>query len=383
MKISDVKASRILDSRGEETIEVNVNGEMASAPEGKSVGEYESKPYHNSLDWNINFLNSFEINFPINKFEDLEKVEELIKKEIGLKDIKEFGANALFALESAILKALAVSKKKELWQIINSRARKFPRPAGNAVGGGLHSKKFEQHPIFQEFLLMPNEESFEENVKAMNQTYETIGKILNTNEKNDEGAWQTELGEVEVLDILDKLRGNLDLGLDIAASSFYKEGTYKYKVNFDRKRQIEFVNLLIEKYNLLYVEDPLEQEDFDGFAKISKKALVVGDDLTVTHADRLRKAIEMKSINAMIIKPNQNGSLTEVKKIFEMCKKNKIKTILSHRSGETMDDALADYAFGFGADFIKCGISGEVREVKLKRMIEIEQSISMKGEKKV
>lgn len=382
MKIKELKAGKILDSRGQETIEVLVNGCCASAPEGKSTGKHETLIYHNSIDWNINFLNSFEIDFPIGKFSDLEKVEELIKKELGLKDIKEFGANALFALESAILKALAVSRGKELWQVVNSRARKFPRPAGNAVGGGLHSKEFEEHPFFQEFLLIPKKESFEENVRIMNEKYEQIGKILSAQEKNDEGAWQTELGEIEVLEIIDKLRGDIDIGLDIAASSFFKDGNYKYKVTMNREQQIKFVDLLIEKYNLLYVEDPLEEEDFEGFSLILKKALVVGDDLTATHIERIKKAIETKAINAMIIKPNQNGSLVEVAKIFDLCKKNKIKTIMSHRSGETMDDALADYAFGFGADFIKCGISGKEREAKLNRMTEIEKSMPKKEEKK-
>ena len=120
----------------------------------------------------------------------------------------------------------------------------------------------------------------------------------------------------------------------------------------------------------------MQEEDFDAFSQINKKnTLVVGDDLTATHISRVEKAIKNKSINAMIIKPNQNGSLLEVKKIFDICKKKGIKTILSHRSGETMDSALADYAFGFGADFIKCGISTPWREIKLQRMIEIENSL--------
>ncbi|MEK6800435.1 MAG: phosphopyruvate hydratase, partial [Nanoarchaeota archaeon] len=118
------------------------------------------------------------------------------------------------------------------------------------------------------------------------------------------------------------------------------------------------------------------EEDFEGFSKIQRKnSLVIGDDLTATQLPRLRKAINAKSINAMIIKPNQNGSLFELKKIFETCKKHKIKTILSHRSGETLDNALADYAFGFQADFIKTGISTKWREVKLNRLIEIEKEI--------
>ena len=168
----------------------------------------------------------------------------------------------------------------------------------------------------------------------------------------------------------------MNIGIDIAASSFYKNNLYRYKKDkLNKEEQINYINDLIEKYNLLYAEDPLNEKDFSGFSKISKKCLVVGDDLTVTHIDRLQKAIKNKSINAMIIKPNQNGSLIEVKKIFEICKKNRIKTILSHRSGETLDSAIADYAFAFGADFIKCGIATPYREIKLKRLIEIEKGL--------
>jgi enolase len=126
---------------------------------------------------------------------------------------------------------------------------------------------------------------------------------------------------------------------------------------------------------LFYVEDPLDEEDFEGFSEINKEKLIVGDDLTATNLNRLQRAIIHRSINAMIIKPNQNGSLLELKKIFDVCRKSKIKTILSHRSGETMDDALADYAFGFQADYIKCGISTKWREVKLKRLAEIEKEV--------
>ena len=143
----------------------------------------------------------------------------------------------------------------------------------------------------------------------------------------------------------------------------------------NRESQIIYMNNLVEDYDLYYIEDPLQEEDFTGFSQIKKKHLVVGDDLTATQIPRLKEAIKHNSINAMIIKPNQNGSLLELKKIFDLCKANNIKTIISHRSGETMDASIADYAFAFEADFIKCGISTAWREAKLKRMIEIENSL--------
>ncbi len=377
MWIKEIRGAKILDSRGHPTIGVEINGCRASSPEGKSKGKHETKPYCESLDWSIHLIDNLKIPYEINSFDDLIRVENLIKKQYGFQDVKQFGANALFALESAVLKALAKEQKKELWQVIDPKARKFPIPVGNAIGGGLHSENFVIHPTFQEFLLIPNEKSFEKNVKIMNSIYTRIGKLLNADEKNDEGAWQLAMDNTQVLDILSEFGKEVRIGLDVASSSFYKYGFYLYgEKTLNKDEQVAHINNLIEKYNLFYVEDPVEEEDFDGFRRINKeKTLVVGDDLTVTHLDRTRGAIKNKSINAMIIKPNQNGSLLEVKKIFELCKKNNVKTVLSHRSGETMDSALADYAFGFGADFIKCGISTPWRQVKLQRMIEIERSL--------
>ena len=163
MLIKEVRARKIKDSRREDTIEVSVNECKASSPSGKSTGKFETPSYHKSINWNIKSINSLKFDFEINSFADLKKVENLIKKKFKLKDAKQFGANALFALESAILKALAKSEKKELWQVINPKAKDFPVPIGNAIGGGKHSEDFKVHPIFQEFLLIPHEKTFEKN----------------------------------------------------------------------------------------------------------------------------------------------------------------------------------------------------------------------------
>ena len=376
MIIKAVGARAVKDSRGENTIEVSINKVRASSPSGKSTGIYETKPYRKSLKWNVDFLNKIKEfdNLEINSFDDLIKIEKLLKKKLKLKNVKGFGANALFALESAILKALAKDKGIELWQVVNPKAKKFPTPVGNAVGGGLHSSN-KNKPEFQEFLLIPKEKSFSKNVRIMNQVYSKLKVKLKTKTKNDEGGLQTSLSNDEVFETLSKFK-NIRFGTDIAASSFYKKGKYNYKENkFDKKEQINYVNDLINKYNLFYVEDALDEKDFTGFAKVKSRNLIVGDDLTATQINRLEKAIRKKSINAIIIKPNQNGSLLEVKKVFEICKKHKIKTILSHRSGETLDNSLADYAFGFGADYIKCGIVTKWRRSKLDRMVEIERKL--------
>jgi enolase len=203
MIIKEVKAEKIPDSRGEPTIKVTVNQVgIASSPSGKSTGKYETKPYHTSLELSIDELNHFNPDIEVNKFDDLKKVENFICKKYHFRNARQFGANVLFALESAILKALAKEKNKQLWQIVNPKASKLPVPVGNAIGGGLHSSRFKVHPIFQEFELIPNESSFKENVRVMKEIYDEIGKMLKASEKNDEGAWQTSLNDEEILQIL-------------------------------------------------------------------------------------------------------------------------------------------------------------------------------------
>lgn len=375
MLIKEIKAHKITDSRGEKTIEVSINGSKASSPSGKSKGKHETPSYHISLDWNIKAINSLKMNFQINSFYALKRVENHIKNKYNLKNAEQFGANALFALESAILKAIAKEKNKELWQIVNQKAKGIPIPIGNAVGGGLHSQN-KDHPIFQEFLIIPKEKTISKNLNLMKNIHRKLKIILSANSQNDEGAWNTNLEEEEILQVLSKFK-KIKLGIDIAASTFYKNKYYLYKKeNLSREENINYINKLIKKYSIFYLEDPLQEEDFSGFSKI-KGRLITGDDLTVTNLIRLKKALRNKSINAIIIKPNQNGSLLELKRIFSFCKKNKIKTILSHRSGETLDTALADYSFAFQADYIKTGITTPYRENKLKRLIEIEKSLSI------
>ncbi len=379
MIIKEIRAREIKDSRGDLTIEVFVNGCKASSPNGKSTGKYETRPYYKSLRGDIDFLNSFDKKIEIKKFDELIKVENAARKRLG--------ANSLYAFESAILKALAKEKGVDLWEVINSKARKFPFPVGNVVGGGLHSSSLENRPEFQEFLVIPQAKKFSDNVKIMNFIYNKLQGILKTKEKNDEGALLVGKNNKEILDLLNKVKVDAEnkfgvkigVGIDAASSTFYRGGKYFYKDSkLSQKEQLRFMEEIIFNYGLFYLEDPLYEKDFKRFAKITKKSgdcLIAGDDLTATQIKRVRKAIRKKSINAMIIKPNQNGSLLELKEIFDICKKAGIKTILSHRSGETMDDALADYAFGFQADFIKCGVSTRWREGKLGRMEGIERAM--------
>lgn len=382
--VKKVSANSILDSRGEKTINVSIKtkqgGFSASAPNGKSKGKHEARSYRKNLEEDIKTLKKFSDYFSVERidcFDDLRRIEDIVDGHIG--------ANSLFALQSAVLKAMSNEQKKEIWELINPNAKKFPRLVGNCIGGGKHSQ-IERKPDFQEFLLVPKtkttKESFELNRKAKKETEDLLKKndTSFSGKKNDEDAWVTSMNEKEVLDVLNKL--NLPIGVDIAASSFYKRKNYNYKNPLLKRtceEQFRYLSNLINNSNLFYIEDPFDEDDFESFAKLLKKfpdRLIVGDDLTVTNYKRFQKAIEMKSINAIIVKPNQIGSLIEVKKVCELADKNHIKKVFSHRSGETNENILADLAFGFQADFFKCGITGKEREVKIKRLMDIEKSLN-------
>ncbi len=398
MKITGVTAKSILDSRKEKTVEVIINTNVgvfsASAPNGKSKGKHEAKPYRKTLEEDIKTIKKFSDYFSeeiIEKFEDLRRIEDIVDGHIG--------ANTLFALESAILKALAKEKKLDVWQLITQKSDnlRIPRLVGNCIGGGKHTSvdKDGKKPDFQEFLLIPETNSaiqaFDINLEAKFNAQFILQNVDDKfkNKKNDEDAWITSLDDKRVLEVLKDLKDNiwderrlyLDEGVDVAASTIYKRKKYHYenpKLDRTPEEQLSYLSNLIKNFHLFYIEDPFHEEDFESFAKLLKKfpdRLIVGDDLTVTNYKRLEKAIEMKSINAIIIKPNQNGSLLDVKRVVELAKENNIKTVFSHRSGETEEDILADLAFGFQADFLKCGITGKEREAKIKRLIEIEKSL--------
>jgi len=397
MKINSVSAAVVLDSRKEKTIIVsiktNVGSFSASSPSGKSTGKHEVKSYKKSLDGDIKKIKEFSDYFSEEEFtcfDCLEKIEDVVKGHVG--------ANTMFALESAVLKAIAHEKKKEVWQLINPEAKKSPRLVGNVIEGGKHSQTaplgvypkghkpqstecWGKKPDFQEFLLIAKDWN---KLKKAKQEAEIILKKLDENfeaKKTDENAWMTSLNEKIVLDILYKLKEKfkLEIGLDIAASSFYKRKKYHYlnpKLDREENEQFDYISNLIKNYGIFYVEDAFNEEDFESFSKLLKKfpdRLIVGDDLTTTNLKRLEKALEKKSINSIIVKPNQIGSLLEVKKVCELAKKHNIKIVFSHRSGETEEDILADLCFGFEADFFKCGIDGKEREAKLKRLVEIEK----------
>lgn len=381
--IKEVSAKKIKDSRKEDTILVkiktNVGVFSASSPSGKSKGKHEVKPYKKNIEGDIKSLNDLKEYFNeeiLENFNDLRRVEDIVEGHIG--------GNTLFALESAILKAMTKKQKKEIWELINPKSKKLPRLVGNCIGGGVHTKN-KKKPDFQEFLIIPNKGSVKGNFTESLKLKEKAKNILKREDKtfeskkNDENAWITSLNEKEVCDVLKSL--NVDFGIDVAASSFYKRKKYQYNnpvLKRSPEEQIAYLSNLIKNYPIIYMEDPMDEEDFEGFANLLKKiknCMIVGDDLVVTDSKRLDKAINNKSVNAIIVKPNQCGSLLEVEKVCKIAKENNIKMTFSHRSGETEETILADLAFGFGADFFKCGIDGKVRISKIERLIEIEKSL--------
>jgi len=409
MFIKEVMPSYIKNSRGERSVQIEVvtyEGRFkASAPSGKSKGKAEVISYNSKgIERSMKMLRGFcrglkHMNFLIKKVDNIKLVTELMRRfEVRF---GKFGGNVYYAMEAAFLKAAAADNGKELWEFINddvndSLKPKMPMPVGNCIGGGLHSKTIKgKKPDFQEFLLIPKEKSFSRAVTVNLRAYVYARKLLKKKQKDwrvkrsDEGAWMTSLNNEEVLDILKEVarKYKLRIGLDIAASSFYDKGYYRYKnkeLIRDKVDQSDYMEKLIKKYGIFYLEDGMHEEDFGGFkevlnsvAEIKKsKTLIVGDDLTTTNLKRVHRAIRGGAINAMIIKPNQIGSILEVKKVVEFCKKNDIVMIFSHRSGETMDDTLADYCVGFGGQFMKSGIYGRERLIKMKRVMEIERTIN-------
>lgn len=393
-KIKEIKAEKILDSRKEETIKILVKTDLgtftASSPYGKSTGKHETPAFPKSIDESIKMLAELTEKIKeigIESFNDLEKVEKIV-------DRKKIGANTLYALEASILKALAYSEKKQLWELINPDASKMPFPVGNVIGGGMHTAAVDgRKPDFQEFLIIPKLKSFSDNVNVLKKSHEIIKEILKARKVlgklNDEGAWSTSLGNEECLEILNQARDEIEkeidekieIGIDAASSSFYS-GLYHYKnpekiINVEE--QIEHISELADKFEIFYIEDPVDEEDFKNFRKFRERnsgRMIVGDDLVVSNLERFVKALKEKAIDAVILKPNQTGSLIEIKKIVYLAKKYNILTVMSHRSGETLDNTIADLAFGFQCDFLKVSPIGNENVSKLNRMIEIEKKLN-------
>lgn len=375
MKIKRLKARTILNSKGEKTIEIIINDKYtASAPTGTSIGKYEVKAFPNS-GIPINIVNktiaSNLSGLRVEEFKDLEQVENVLFEYDP--NFKKLGGNTIIAIEYALLKAMS---NNEVWKTLNPSADIVPRLLGNCVGGGLHFKG--ESTDFQEFLLSPEAERVKDADFINRKTYARIGEALKATQKTCEGAWVTQNGTEEILKLLNNIIEDavrkygieISLGVDVAANTLFQNNLYHYKNKMrSREEQIKFVNDIISKYDIKYIEDPVMDEDFEGFGEI-KGELISADDLVCTSLKRLESAKEY--ISAVIVKPNQVGSLIKTKKLIDFANENGIITVMSHRSGETMDTTIVDLAVAWEVPYIKCGIAGKERVVKLNRLKNIE-----------
>ena len=381
MKLKKLSARDVPDSRGNPTIEVTVNKKFsASCPSGASTGKNEVRAFPDGgAPVAAKFLNGYEgfKGLDFEKFEDLEQVESIMP---------DVGGNSIVALQVAILKAMSDNR---IWYYLNPKAQYLSIPLGNCVGGGAHTKF--SSTDFQEFLLLPKAKTLHDAVFANEWVYNHVGKKLNVKQKTDEGAWSLYLDAASVLKVLREtadeayreLGVKVDLGIDLAASRLYQGVMYNYKFysNSTRARKLsradhfQYVADLVKEFDLRYIEDPMQEEDFDGFKGFLKfnNLLVCGDDLVCTNINRLKKAVGR--INAVIVKPNQVGSLVKAKQVVDFAKENGITPVISHRSGETMDTWLAHLAVGWQIPIIKCSIFGKERVAKLKELKSIQGQI--------
>lgn len=395
MVIKKIILREVLDSRGNTTVEAEISGERhsvrAAAPSGASVGKYEKPafPKGGAKEGISNFNKKISEKL-IGQETDYKKIDSIISENDP--DFSHVGGNVSVAVSLAVGKLQAMEKGIEFYELFNG-APSLPFPLGNILGGGVHSGK--GSPELQEFLTIPvGAKTFKEAVLANSKVHKLVGEIIDkkmpnfTRGRNDEGAWAPPVTIEEAIEILneavDKAKSEfgfkIKTGVDLASSEFYdsKEKKYKYKLfALSPNDQVNFVVELFDRYNFYFIEDPIEQEDFDGFAAVNKvigkKCLIVGDDLTVTNSARLKIAIEKNSINSLIIKPNQIGSLSETENVIKEAKRNKVIPVVSHRSGETTDTSIAHIAAGFKCPIIKTGAVGGERVAKLNELIRIEE----------
>lgn len=387
MKIKKVRLREIFSTVSKKTIEAEIVTEKvvarASVPFGTSAGKHEAKmlPTKKVVE-NLPLVRQALVG---REFQEISEVDETLKSLDGSVDFSSLGANLALAISLACLKAFAKEEGLELFEyLLGSKKPRIPLPVCNVVGG------WKGQSDIQEYLFIPSrQESFFASIEKISEAYWEVGKFLKELDKsfkfakNIESAWVTSLRCEKILEAISQVASQfkLRIGLDVAASQIFDGKTYQYLDGRRLKKdeQVEFMKRLVEEYRIFYLEDPLEEDDFEGFARLKSelagKALIVGDDLLVTNLKRLRVALRMGCVNAAIVKPNQVGTFTDVRKFVEEAKRNGIVTIMSHRSGETDDVWLPHLAVGLGCEYVKLGISGE-RVVKINEMIRIEESLN-------
>jgi enolase len=392
--IEAIELRTILDSRGNPTIEAEITTSggfgRAAAPSGASTGAAEAKvlPPREAIDHAIQDLIPALIGMDAS---DQESFDDQLRDIDGTLNFSGIGANVAVALSLANAKAAASALGLPLFRYLGGAfVREMPLPLGNVIGGGAHAANATE---IQEFLVVPGGAAdAEEAVFANAAVHRTVKDLLKKKGiaagKGDEGAWAPQIDDALAFELIaeatgrveDEMNVSVDMGIDVAASQMWTGSGYKYR---DRVRstedQIAYIAELVDKYNLVYVEDPLHEDDFDAFAELNRqigdRCLVCGDDLFVTQVDRIEKGIETGSANCVLIKPNQVGTLSDTFEAVRLAHTHGLDTVMSHRSGETTDTTIAHLATAFSCIFLKCGVVGGERIAKLNELIRIEEQI--------
>ena len=421
-KIKDIKVREILNSRGNPTVEVDLETDLgvfrASVPSGVSKGKYEAvelrdggKRYFGKGILKA-LRNINKVVAPKLKGKDVtrqKEIDDLMIKLDGTKNKSKLGANTILAVSMAACRAGAAAKSQPLYQYIRQHHSSnvntifsaiaknvvyIPQPCFNVIEGGVHAGN---ELDFQEFMIVPQVKTFQKSLQIASEIYQELKNLIKEKyidlaiNVGDEGGFAPPARvPEEALDLILEAAKNLNyqknvkIILDVAASQLFVEGKYKMKFGvFTTKGLLRYYSDLIQKYPILGLEDPFAEEDWEGWQKLKLKIkneklkiLIIGDDLTVTNPERIKMAKERNTCNAVIIKPNQIGTVTETIEAAKLARSYGWKIMVSHRSGETNDDFISDLAVGIGADFIKAGAParGE-RVVKYNRLLRIEEEL--------
>lgn len=407
-KIKEITAKEILDSRQNPTIEVELETDkgnfLASVPSGASIGKNEALELRDE-DGGVSkaIENVNKVIGPEIKGRDVvnqKGIDELLIGLDGTENKSKLGANAILAVSIAVCRAGAGSKKTPLYKHIANLAGvrdplTIPLPMFNILEGGAHAKN---DLDIQEFMVVCQKKSFAENLVLCNKIFQSLKALLTKSYgadvlMGDEGGFAPQISKTEQALYLLKSAighnppaGGVKIALDCAASQFYKDGKYKIEGRELTKTELlEFYEGLINSFPIISIEDPFSEEDWQGFQSIVRhiaclpagrcdKIIVVGDDLTTTNIKRIKEAHNKEACNGIILKLNQIGTVSETIEAATLAKSFGWRIIVSHRSGETMDSFIADFAVGSGADYIKSGSPAkEERMVKYNRLLEIER----------
>lgn len=391
-KIEKIEAKKIFDSRGEPTLEVSVHaGGFAGvfqAPSGKSKGIHEVGSI--DPDEAINLIPEIETALLGTSVFDQSLIDRKLVELDGTANKSRLGGNTLLGVSVAVLTVAAKARGEEIFEYLRGISNlesygKIPHLYVNLVNGGAHAKS----PLaFQEYHIVPDTDNVRVALEAakvvQDKLRDLVSEEFGDTKTGDEGGFVLNTANVEKPLILIKqaiANANLDtkigLSLDVAASSFYEDSGYEVGgKKYLREELINIYKELVSKHGIFSIEDPLDEEDFEGFKNFKDITGIraVGDDLTVTNAERIRKAADSGSIDTVIIKPNQIGTVSETLEAIRVAKERSIDCIVSHRSGETKDTFIADLAWAFGCEGLKAGApSQEERRVKYERLCKIQE----------